>query len=127
MNNRNYFWSGSIKHLLQGVSTIQVQRVSSPSRLLHVDETFSGGRWLKFCGKYNSDSYTSSRLGSRKNVISKVICAGKQKNWDSIPAEATDFSLQIFQTGSKTHPSCHSMDSEGYLPWAKSTGGEAGH
>jgi hypothetical protein len=113
MNNRKYFWFESIKHLLEGVHTIQAQRVSSPSRLSHVDETFSRGRWFKFCGKYNSDSYTSSTLGSRKNVISKEIWVGKQKNWDWILAEATDFSLQTFQTGSKTHPSCYSMGSEG--------------
>ena len=71
----------------------------------------------------------SSRLGSRKNVTSKLIYAGKQKNWDWIPAGAIDFPLQNFQTVSKTHPSCYSMGSVGYLPKAKPTGGggEAGH
>jgi hypothetical protein len=79
MNNSKYFWSESIKHLPEGVHSIQVKRVSPLSRISHVDETFSRGRWLKFCGKYNFDSYTLSRFGSRKNVVSKVICAGKQK------------------------------------------------
>ena len=85
-----------------------------------MDETFS--RWLKFCGKSNSDSYTSRRLGSRKKVISKVIWAGKQKNWVWIPAEATDFFLQIIHTVSKKHTSCYSMGSVGYLHRAKLTG-----
>jgi hypothetical protein len=65
-------------HLLEGVHTKQVKCVSPPTGLSHVDETFSRGHWLKFCVKYNSDSYMSNRLGSRKNVISEVICAGKQ-------------------------------------------------
>lgn len=62
MNNGKYFWSESIKHFLEGIHTIQVRRVSSPSSLSHVDETFSRRQRLKFCVKYNFDSYTLSRL-----------------------------------------------------------------
>jgi len=64
MNNLKYFWSESTKPLLEGVHTIQVQCVSRPSHLSRVDETFSSGRWLTFCSKYNSHSYMSSRLAS---------------------------------------------------------------
>jgi hypothetical protein len=47
-----------------------------------------------------------------------------------MPAEATEFSLQIFHTVSKTQTSCYSMGRVGYLHKAKLTwggGGEAGH
>jgi hypothetical protein len=64
--------------------------------LSHADETFSRGWRLKLCGKNNSDSYTSRRLGSRKKVISKVIWVGKQKNWAWMPAEATDIFFSKF-------------------------------
>jgi len=42
MNNRKYFCRESIKHLREGVHTIQVKCVSRPSHLSHVDENFQG-------------------------------------------------------------------------------------
>ena len=64
----------------------------------------------------------SSRLANQKNVISKVICVGKAEKLALDSGRSNkNFSLQIFQTASKTHPSCYCMGTGGYLPWAKST------